>query len=192
MLDPLILQIISYGFGLLFLMAASHKISNRLQFRGIVAAYQILPKSLIAVAASVLPWFEVVLGLAWFALALQGWLVFIVPYATAMLLTGYATAIGINLLRGRTYIDCGCGFSSATRNNSNNDDNQKLSSGLIVRNLMLIVAALLTTLPSNERLLGVVDLFSTIAALVAFILLYSASNQLMLNRNAIGNWRNVS
>ena len=191
MLDPLILQIISYGFALLFLVAAAHKIGSMLQFQSIIEAYQILPKGLVPLAARVIPLIEVLLGLAWLTTAVQGSSEFVIALSTAMLLTGYGLAIGINLVRGRTYIDCGCGFSSAAGNNTNSDI-QQLSGGLIVRNIMLIVAAIITTLPSNERLLVIIDYFSVFSALVALVLLYGASNQLMLNRNAIGAWRNSS
>ena len=40
MLDPLILRIISVGFALLFIFAAAHKFNNKLQFLGILEAYQ--------------------------------------------------------------------------------------------------------------------------------------------------------
>lgn len=192
MLDPLILRIISFAFALLFLSAAAHKISTKLQFRGIIEAYQVLPNGLVPLVAGAIPLFEVFLGLAWLSTVVQSWSGIIVPLATAMLLTAYGMVIGINLVRGRTYIDCGCGFSSAAGNNKGGGDIQQLSGGLIVRNLALILAALITTLPSSERLLGIIDYFSAFSALVALVLLYGASHQLMLNQNAIGAWRNSS
>ena len=53
--------------------------------------------------------------------------------AAAILLGLFSVAIGINLARGRSHIDCGC-FQSALR--------QQLSISLLVRNGFLIALAL--------------------------------------------------
>ena len=55
MLDPLILRIISVGFALLFIFAAAHKFNNKLQFLGILEAYQILPGTMPGLAVNVIP-----------------------------------------------------------------------------------------------------------------------------------------
>ena len=107
MIDPAIQLLLSLGFSLLFIVAGIHKLSNRLRFQGIVDAYEIVPTSLVPVLVVVIAVIETLLG--------AGWLIsnsVLVPLCSAVLLNTYILAISINLFRGRTYIDCGCGFSA--------------------------------------------------------------------------------
>lgn len=194
MLDPLLLRIISAGFALLFIVAALHKFNNKDQFLGILDAYQILPGGLASLAAKSIPIVELLLGLAWALSASLFIRIEFVPLVSSMLLTSYTMAIGINLIRGRNYIDCGCGFSSmakAAKGESNDGGIQRLSTGLLLRNITLIVIALMAAMSPTARELVYVDYLSLVAATLAFVLLYGAFNQLLINNNAIGAWRNV-
>jgi hypothetical protein len=65
MLDPLVLKLVSICFGLLFLLAAVHKLTAFQTFRGTLAAYQLLPTALVAPASIIVPVFEALLGAAW-------------------------------------------------------------------------------------------------------------------------------
>jgi hypothetical protein len=179
MLDPLVLKLVSIAFGLLFLLAAVHKLTALHEFRAALAAYKLLPGALISPISIFVPILEALLGAAWL-LAIQA--VF-VALASAVLLSAYASAIAINLLRGRIHIDCGCGMASTAGRD------QQLSWGLVLRNLVLIVAALAATLPASERAIGVVDYVTLVAGLLAIVLLYGAANQLLNNGAAIGTWR---
>lgn len=195
MLDPLILRIISLGFALLFMTAALHKFGDKPQFRGILEAYQILPSSMLGFAVNVIPVVELLLGVAWILSGLLFLHFQLVPLLSAMLLSAYTLSIGINLLRGRSYIDCGCGFSSMARSAKNRSDTagiQQLSSGLLLRNCTLIATALITVIPPTLREMVFMDYLSLVTATVAFVLLYGAFNQLLANHNAIGAWRNTS
>ncbi len=192
MLDPLLLQIISVGFALLFLTAAIHKINNKAEFLGILDAYQILPGRMLGVLANLIPAIEVLLGISWLLSGLLSLPIEAVSVLSAMLLTAYTMAIAINLIRGRSYIDCGCGFSSLTRSGSramSSSGIQQLSSGLLVRNVLLILAAMITVIPPVARELVLMDYLSLATALVALVLLYGSFNQLLANNNAIGAWR---
>ncbi len=180
MLDPLVLKLVSIGFGLLLLLAAVHKLTELQKFRATLSAYEVLPAAFIAPASILVPSIEVLLGVAWL-LALQP--VF-VALASAALLFGYTSAIAINLLRGRVHIDCGCGMASSA------GSDQQLSWGLVLRNLVLIFAALTATMPASERTIGIIDYVTLIAGLLAIVLLYGAANQLLNNGAAIGTWRN--
>lgn len=184
MLDPLAHWILAICFTVLFIVAGIHKASNKAQFRANLTAYQILPASLIPLLATIIPLFEIFLGLAWVGNILPG----IIPLLTAALLTIYTMAIGINLLRGRSYIDCGCGLSSGPTKDDNGDI-QQLSTALLIRNGLLIGAALIAVLPTTDRLLGLMDFFGLVIAPSVFMLLYMAFNQLLLNNSAIGSWR---
>jgi len=88
--------------------------------------------------------------------------------ATAALLIVFAVAMAINVMRGRTYIDCGC-FRQGMK--------QPLSWLLVLRNIGLAAAAVLTAavLPSVPAP-SVLDLFVGVAAgAMAAILYFSAS-----------------
>lgn len=180
MLDPLVLKLVSIAFGLLFLLAAVHKLTELQKFRATLSAYEVLPELLIAPASMLVPSIEILLGVAWL-LALQP--VF-VAFASAVLLFGYTSAIAINLFRGRIHIDCGCGMASTA------GSDQQLSWGLVARNAILIITALTATLPAGERAIGVIDYVTLVAGLLAVVLLYGAANQLLNNGAAIGTWRN--
>ena len=180
MLDPLIVRAISIGLGLMFLLAAYHKLAEGAQFRVTLLEYQLLPEALVAPASRIIPLFEILLGGSWFLSYDQQSLTAI---ASAALLAVYAAAIGINIYRGRVYFDCGCGFAGK------GEKEQYLSGGLLARNMVLIAAALITLLPAGTRVLGTGDVFTLFAALVATALLFGASNQLLANRAAINTWR---
>ena len=180
MLDPLILKLVSIAFGLLFLLAAVHKLTGLHEFRAALTAYELLPGALIAPISIFVPICEALLGVAWL-LAIQPEFV---ALGSAALLGAYTSAISINLLRGRIHIDCGCGMASAAGRD------QQLSWGLVARNVVLIVAALMATLPAGERAIGVVDYVTLVAGLLAIVLLYGEANQLLNNGAAIGTWRN--
>ena len=193
MLDPLILRIISVGFALLFIFAAAHKFNNKLQFLGILEAYQILPGTMPGLAVNVIPALELMLGLAWALTALLLVQITLLPPMSAMLLFTYAMAIAINLFRGRSYIDCGCGFSSlagSARSESNSGGIQQLSKALVLRNCVLGVVALIAAASPSSRDLGFMDFLSLVTASFTLVLLYGAFNQLLVNRNIIGAWLN--
>ena len=187
MLDPVIALIISVGFTLLLISAGGHKLTNRLHFRGILEGYQVLPGALVTAVAIVIGPVELLLGFTW----ATGWQREIVALATALLLTLYAIVIAINLVRGRTYIDCGCGFSILAGKHSDQQGIQQLSVGLLLRNGLLTLGALLAILPSTGRLLGFIDYLSTFFAILVLVFIYAAFNQLLLNNNAIKSWRHT-
>jgi hypothetical protein len=180
MLDPLITKAISIGLGLMFLLAAYHKLSNGAAFRVTLLEYQLLPEWLISPASRIIPIAEILLGFSWM-LSLYGQA--LTAVASAALLATYALAIGINLYRGRVHFDCGCSFGGK------DDSEQFLSGGLVVRNLILIAATLITLLPTTTRILVAGDYATLGAVLLAATLLFAAANQLISNRAAINTWR---
>ncbi len=188
MIDPVILRIISLSFALLFLLAAAHKFSNQLHFLANLEAYKILPLSVSGWLAKLIPVLELALGLAWLAQGVLFIQIGFVPLISLMLLAAYTMAIGINLKRGRAYIDCGCSFSSSGSSDNGAAD-QQLSSGLVLRNLVLIFAILLAELPAADRALLLVDYFGLAVSVVVITLIYGAYNQLLINRNTINSWR---
>ncbi len=178
MIDPLIAKIIATGFGLLWLGAAWHKLAAPTVFRGILKDYQLLPTVLLGLLSYLVPVIEAALGVSW----LLGLATVKTSIISAVLLSSYALAIAINLLRGRVHIDCGCGFSSAATEHP-------LSWMLVVRNFVLIVISLLLLLPVGERVLGWSDYIVLATALLVTLLLQGAVSQLLRNGAAIGAWR---
>ncbi len=180
MLDPLLIKTIATGFGLLLLLSAVHKLSSASSFRATLAAYQLLPDALVAPASRAIPIVELLLGGSWLLgyYAIRGTAV-----ATAALLAVYTAAMLINIFRGRVHIDCGCGFSASSAGR------QQLSTGLVLRNFALIAAALAAAVPVAPRELGAFDYVALVAATVALVFLYAATNQLLTNGAAIGAWR---
>lgn len=180
MLDPLIVKAISISLGLMFLLAAYHKLSNAAEFRVTLLEYQLLPESLVSAASRIIPIVEILLGGSWL-LSFYGQSMTAIGSAT--LLGMYALAIGINLLRGRVHFDCGCSFGGK------GDTEQFLSVGLVIRNLVLMASALLVLLPAKIRTFGTGDYVVLVAVLLAASLLFAATNQLISNRAAINTWR---
>ncbi len=188
MIDPLLLRIISLGFALLFLIGAVHKFSNREHFRASFEAYEIIPTSLSALVARIIPPLELLLGVGWLVFGLFAIEFKLVTFFSVGLLVSYALAIGINLKRGRNYIDCGCTFSSSNTSNADSGS-QQISLGLVYRNLLLIIMAAVCTIPASDRSLQLVDVFGLFFSVVALILLYGTFNQILTTRDTINSWR---
>ena len=184
MLDPLALRLITMLFALLLITAGSHKLGDLQRFQAVLKNYQILPAHTVGVLGLLLPCAEILIGLGW----VFAWRLDLVSMMTAALLAIYAFAIGVNLFRGRTYIDCGCGFS-ATKKMSDNGEIQQLSIWLVYRNMLLILLALLANTEIKLRAFVMLDYFSIIAATIVLVFAYGAFNQLLVNHNAIDSWR---
>ena len=180
MIDPLLSQIVAYGFGLLFISSAWNKLSDIDQFSLILKDYQLLTIMPFKLLAIMIATFELALGCAW----LLGYNASMIGWCTVGILILYTLAITVNLVRGRVYIDCGCGF-----NNTLGDNSHLLSPILVVRNFILIVMVLFTLLPISERDFVFLDYMVIFAALLTIILLYVGSVQLIQNRSAINTWR---
>jgi len=169
--DPVIATIIRFALGWLFLAAAAHKLRDMADFRSVLATYRILPERLVAVAAWLVVVVEVAIGLG---MLWQFTPAFVV--AAALLLI-YAAVMAINLLRGRRFIDCGCGGVT-----------QPLSIGLVLRNLVLAIAAITALAPSPARPLGGLDIVSMVAGVLVLGALYAATNQLLAARARLEEW----
>jgi uncharacterized membrane protein YphA (DoxX/SURF4 family) len=92
-----------------FLRSGLDKTTGLVQFRAAVANYQLLPAVLVTPVAYGLPFAEIAAGV----LLALGILCLVVAAALALLLIAFATAIAVNLARGRVF-DCGCAGSVAT------------------------------------------------------------------------------
>jgi uncharacterized membrane protein YphA (DoxX/SURF4 family) len=95
--------------GIIFVVAAWPKIVDPPSFAHMVYNYRLVPSGLVNFVAIVMPWIELLAGLA---LILGIWTRGARPIITAMLVM-FIVAIAINLARGNA-IDCGCFDPSAS------------------------------------------------------------------------------
>ena len=147
--------------GLVFLLAALQKIQHWRLLAGVIANYRLLPGWAVGLAAGLLPPLEMLVAVALLSAGRQPWL----AIAGIALLLVFAAAMAVNIARGRTHIDCGCGQEFLA---------QQLSWALVGRNLVLgflLMPSLLAAMP--------VSLSATLtgaAAGLAFFLLYLLFN----------------
>lgn len=168
-LDPVIAHALGGGAALVFLVGATQKLRDWYSFRGAVDAYRLLPEVLVGPVALALPALEFIAGVA----------LLVVPYRTAgavlglAVLAGVTGGVAVNLLRGRTHIDCGCGGVEGS---------QRLSWALVARNATLMAAIALAGGSAGARTLGPVDLATLVLAALALYLVYAITSQLLANR----------
>ena len=94
---------VQLALGVIFVVAALPKIADPPSFAHMIYNYKIIPWALINPMALVMPWIELLCGLA---LILGIWKDTARAIIAAMLLV-FIVAISINLVRGNA-IDCGC------------------------------------------------------------------------------------
>lgn len=146
---------IGSGIALIFLRAVYHKTAEFTEFTGFVADYRIVPEALVRPVSLALVVAEaaVVLGTV-----TPGGLPFAMVLGAGLFVL-YAVGIGVNVARGRTTVECGCGGAP-----------QSVGPALLWRNGILAAAALgAAALPS-----GGLPVASVVAALAAGILVWVA------------------
>lgn len=90
--------------GFVLLVAGTMKLGNRHSLVGIVQGYRLLPETLAAVAAPLIPVAELAIGFTLLVGVLMPWSALI---ASGLFLL-FGGAVAINLFRGRRDIACGC------------------------------------------------------------------------------------
>jgi hypothetical protein len=167
-LDPTLIVVVHLGLAILFVQASIHKLRDLAAFREAVAGYRIVPERGVPVAAGGLAAVEIGLSAA-----------LIVPglgptpmLASAALLLLYAFAIGLNLVRGRRDIECGCAGRAKRRS---------LHAGLVARNLVLAGLALIASLPAGPRDLHWIDGITIAGVIAAAVALYAAADCALAN-----------
>jgi hypothetical protein len=165
-MDPLLTLVVATSIGLLFFTAARHKLNGGRRFEAQLAAYRLLPESLLRPVAKTLPWLELAVAVALLVRLTR------TPAAlvATTLLLGYALAMAVNIKRGRAEIDCGCG-----------DQPQALSGWLLLRNAVLAIATMSLVAPVTERALGMADMWFMVVLTAALSLTYVMCEQLTRN-----------
>lgn len=144
--------------GLTFAVAASAKLRHRATLEAVIANYRLLDRRAIRPVALVLPWAEGAIGLLLVAGGGPGALA-AVPGMALLLL--FAAAMEVNIRRGRSHIDCGCGIGGL---------HQPLRRSLISRNLAL-AASLLPLALTGGALEPAAHAAAAAAGAAAFLLL---------------------
>jgi hypothetical protein len=154
---------------LVFAKAALHKLDDPERFRAALEAYRLAPQSIAAKASSLIAPLE----LAAAAMIVTPWTFGPGAGLMAALLLAYGVAIAVNLARGRTDIDCGCG-----------DKPEPLSWLLVGRNLILAALALLAAIAGPAQ--AAAEITVALALAVTVFLLWIAGGQAVQNHT---HWR---
>ena len=166
MLDPAFGYLIIAGAALLFASAAVRKFQDLGRFTEIFAAYRVLPAVLARRVAWLIPCIEIAIAaaLCWepgrrFGIA-----------SAALVLIAYGSGLGVNLLRGRRDLDCGCGGPRERR---------AIAAWMVWRNLLLAGAVGIAATPWSARFLGLTDALTVVGGLIAGVLLYATADRLL-------------
>ena len=162
--NPAALLAIRVFLALVFATAALSKLGHAEEFYGVVRNFRILPDRASRVTALALP----VVELAVAAGLLIGATAVPAAVAAAALLVAFGLALAVNVLRGRTWIDCGC-FRGGLK--------QQVGWALVARNAAMAGAALAVAglLPAAPGLTLAEALVGLMAGLTALMLYLSAS-----------------
>jgi len=172
-LDPIYPLAVAALIAFVFAQAGLHKLLGFARHVEIVRQYRMAPEWLLPLLAPAVVVLEstVAVLVLWPDSRTSGLIL------AAALLLAYGLSIGLNLLRGRTSIDCGCGWGS---------HGQRISNWLLIRNALLAGLALAGCLPVAERPLGVIDWLLVALAGLALIAVYAIGELL------IANWLKLS
>lgn len=168
MLDPVFDVALRGALSALLLAAAWHKLRDPIAFWQAVSGYKLLPQALERPVSRIIPLAEI--AIAFSLLLFDASLLPVL--ATLSLWIVYGGAIAINLLRGRTELDCGCGGISA---------DQKIHWGLVVRNGVLAITTGFLLLPATGRALGWFDYGTAGFAVLLLLLIYAMAEHLLRN-----------
>src|SRR5262249_49519685 len=164
-MDPVFDLIIRAALGLLFVVAAWHKLRAPRRFAATLGEYRLLPARFAPAAATC-----VLLAELGTVVALVRW-----PRGGATAagapLAGYGSATAINLARGRRHIDCGCGGPAA---------NREIGAWMVARNAVVAIAALAAAvLPMAAREMIWLDACTIVAATAMLAACWTATDHLV-------------
>jgi hypothetical protein len=180
-IDPVWVWIARLGVSVLFAAAGLSKLWQRAAFRDAIAAYDLLPRQTVAPAAFILAATEVAAAILLLVPAGRS--------AGAILLGGllllFTAAIAINLVRGRTDIDCGCWMFGAGQPGQRHG----IGGATLARNAVLAVLVLVASIPAEGRVLAVTDWGVVVAGTLAVLGLFAIAAQLTANGRRMAGLR---
>ena len=170
--DPAVNLIAALILSYVLVLAGLHKCRAPAEFAATLANYKILPENLTRQGVYLIPVAEIMTGVALLIPATAQ----LAAFSAGALLCIYIAAIGINLLRGRRNIDCGCGGPA---------QKQSISEWMIVRNALLVLLACIAGSQAEPRTLLWFDWLIIIPAAVMGCLFYNIINQLLVNKDLL-------
>jgi uncharacterized membrane protein YphA (DoxX/SURF4 family) len=171
----LVAIIIRLLLAVIFFRAAWHKFHDRTRFQAELAAYQLLPAALLPVSVPVVIVLELCSALLLLHLSSAAGV-----FLAAALLFFYGSAMAINLIKGRSSIDCGCSASFAAP--------KIISWTLVLRNVILASLALLL-LASPVPAPGASSALLVLAGTACALLAYEAIEQAIANSQRYRHWQ---
>lgn len=178
-IDPVIARSCSSALALILLHGAWHKLRDLALFEASVELYRLLPQALLTPFARSFPLLELLAAVGLLFEATRG-----AGALLALAVLGCATlAVAINVARGHTGIDCGCGGA---------DGATRLSTALVLRNLGLIALLAVGAQTGSARVAVWMDYLTVVAATLMLIALYAAGNQLLANHPRLSQLRQGS
>ena len=165
-LDPTLALAGALVLAAIFGAAGPPKLVARDAFAGVLANYRLLPDRLVAPAALLLPCLEIAVALGLLLPATRS----LAALGAGLLLLLFAVAMAVNLLRGRSDIDCGCAIGLMR---------ERIGWPLVARNILLAAAALLLVVGTPApRALGWLDGVTLLATVATALLLHAAAGRL--------------
>jgi hypothetical protein len=166
LLDPAIGYVIILGIALLFALAGADKLRGLAQFSETFAAYRVLPDAWGRRLAWLVPCVELAIAITLPWESSRHWAM----TAAMALLIAYASALGLNLARGRRDLDCGCGTAG---------NHRPIAAWMVWRNLLLVLALGIAGVPWVARPFNGFDLLTVFGGLAAVVTLYATIDLLL-------------
>jgi hypothetical protein len=158
-MDPLFELTIGWSLAALFAGSTLHKIQALSEWPGVVRNYRLMPDAFGGAAAwLILSAGALTAGAQLFQSSRRAGAI-----AAALQLLVFGAAIGINIGRGRTAIDCGC-FGSRLRHG--------ISRWMVARNAVLALCALSLLLPASHRRLSAMEVAVCVGLILTLAFLY--------------------
>lgn len=164
-IDPAVGVLATLTTAVLFAAAAIGKLRKPATFTATLQAYRVVPAALAPMLALALPALELLVALALLLRAPRS----AAALTAAALLLLYASAIALNLLRGRRDLDCGCAGFGRRR---------AIAPWMLTRNALLAALALGAAAHTTPRPLEPTDALTVAGALAVLLFLYMAADQL--------------
>jgi len=166
MVDPAVGHLLGFFLAAIFAWSGAMKLADLARFEDAIAQYRLLPRRLAKPLALAVPVCESAGAAGLLFPATQGRAVL----GLMGLLCVFSGAIAINLIRGRTEVDCGC-FGPALR--------QQLSPWLLARNAVLIAIVAVEAFPVGARPLVWADAVTSGLGAGVLVLLYFSANHVI-------------
>jgi Methylamine utilisation protein MauE len=166
-MDPTLGLVLMLSLSALLIGAGIHKLRNIAWFDELFLQYRLLPSRTRQLKLQrVLPYLEIAVGASLLVADLR-------PYAAmaaAVLLLTYASAIAINLRRGRRDLECGCGAYDHAR---------PIAQWMVWRNVGIAMLASVGVVSWSDRPLQLIDCVTIGCGCVVIALLYRSFERLV-------------